>query len=139
MESLPEGKIFRYITYSANPGDPIPLTGVNLHKQLRVRQQQFQERHTTAVIQGVTDLDLLLDLGSDGELSLRMIIMGIRCQHNLKHSLFLSVDYNPYRNDITALYHRGNEVEAQRLLAALPIFLEAKYNNKIWSLSLIHI
>ena len=62
-----------------------------------------------------------------------MIIMGTRCQHNLKHSLFLSVDYNPYRNDITALYHKGNEVEAQRLLAALPIFLEAKYNHKIWS------
>ena len=132
VASLPDGKIFKYIPYSANPSDSMPLK-INLYWELRIHQQQFQEKHTTSIIKGVTDLDLHLDFGSDGELSLRMIVMGIRCQHNLKHPLFLSVDFNPYRNDITALYHRGNEAEAVRILAALPVFLEAKYNHKIWT------
>ena len=47
--------------------------------------------------------------------------------------MFLSVDFNAYRNDITALFHQGNEVEALRLLSALPVFLEAKYNSQIWT------
>ena len=132
VASLPDGKIFKYIPYSANPSDSMPLK-INLYWELRIRQQQFQEKHTTSIIKGVTDLDLHLDFGSDGELSLCMIVIRIRCQHNLKHPLFLSVDFNPYRNDITALYHRGNEAEAVRILAALPVFLEAKYNHKIWT------
>ena len=134
LASLPDGKIFRYITYKGNRDDLMPLPGSHNNLQLlRARQQQFQEMHATAPIRGVIDLDLPLELGSDGLLTLRQILLAARCQANLSHPLLLSVDFNPYRNEITALFHRGNEVEALRLLSALPVFLEAKYNTKIWT------
>ena len=111
---------------------PNPTTHNKL-KSLRIRQQQFQEKHSTAPIRGVTDLDLPLDFGDDGHLFLRQILLSARCQTNLGHPLFLSVDFNAYRNDITALFHQGNEVEALISLSALPVFLEAKYNSLIWT------
>ena len=132
VSSLPEGKVFKYVTYPANSGDSTPPQLI-LPKKLRIRQQQFQEKHTTSPIRGVTDLDLPLDFGADGLLSLRQILLGTRCQSNWRHPLFLSVDFNAYRNDITVLFHQGNEVEALRLLSALPVFLEAKYNSQIWT------
>ena len=134
LPSLPEGKVFKYITYSANRDDLMPNpTTHNKLKRLRICQQQFQEKHSTAPIRGVTDLDLPLDFGNDGHLSLQQILLSARCQTNLGHPLFLSIDFSAYRNDITALFHQGHEVEALRFLSALAVFLEAKYNSQIWT------
>jgi hypothetical protein len=132
IATLPEGKIFKYITYTANVRDPMPPRLSDL-KCLRIRQQQFQEKHTTSVVPGVVELDLPLDFGSEGVLSLRMLLLGTRCRMNVIHPLFLSIDYNSYHDYVTALFHVGNSDEASRLLSALPVVLEARYGSKIWT------
>ena len=46
--------------------------------------------------------------------------------------LFASVDCNPYRDEITALFHKGNQTEVFRVLSALPVVLAAQFGAKIW-------
>ena len=134
MASLPEGKIFKFVPYLANIDDPPPCMDTKLlHATLRYRQQKFQETHTTSVLEGVTDLDLAVDLGSIGYQSLRQLLLSTRVQCDLDQSLFLSVDYNAYKDEITVLYYKPNSDEANTLVRDLPVYLEAKYGISIWA------
>jgi len=104
----------------------------NLLRKLRIKQQQFQEKHTTATLKGVLDLDLPLEFGPKGDLSLRQILLSCKCPSNCTYPLFASIDYNPYNDEITALYHKGNQTEVLRVLSALPVVLAAQYGAKVW-------
>ena len=134
IAQLPEGKMFKYAPYYANREDLMPgVQRRNLLRKLRIKQQQFQEKHTTAPLKGVLDLDLPLDFGSSGHLSLRQILLSTKCQANCTHPLLLSVDYSSYRAETTVLFHIGNQEEVLRLLSALPVVLSAQYGSKIWT------
>ena len=134
VAALPEGKWVKYIECLANKNDRRPPPGKYQEQQLaRVKQAQFQEKHTTATLLGVTDLDLPLDIGNDlGKATLRQLILGIKTQNNWLWPLYLSVDVS-WRGDLTALYHTANEEEAHTILDYLPVFLEARFGERIWS------
>ena len=135
LATLPEGKFLKYIPFSGNRGDRIPPAAKLRELRLcRIKQSQFLEHHSTSPIMGVIDLDYPQDFkGNVGTVTLRQIILGIKTKSNWLWALFLSVDHDTYRGDITALYHQDNSTEAINFLSYLPIFLEAQYGSKIWN------
>ena len=134
LATLPEGKLLKFIPYFANRGDrrPPPVL-LHRYQMCRVRQAQFTDKHVTRPISGVMDLDLTQEIGDLGLVSLRQVALGIKTRANWQWPLFLSVDFDDYRGDITALFHKDNSTEASTLLDYLPLILEAKYGDKVWN------
>ena len=74
-----------------------------------------------------------MDLGNaTGMVTLRQLILGIKTQNNWLWPLYLSFDVS-WRGDLTALYHTSNEEEAHTILDYLPVFLEARFRENIWT------
>ena len=134
LATLPEGKLLKFIPYFANRGDRRPPPALlHRYQMCRVRQAQFTEKHITRSISGVLDLDLTQDIGDLGLVSLRQVTLGIKTRANWQWPLFLSVDFDDYRGDITALFHKDNSEEASTLLDYLPLILEARYGEQVWN------
>ena len=134
LATLPEGKLLKFIPYFANRGDRRPPPAVlNRYKLCRVRQLQFLDSHDTHVISGILDLDLLQDIGDLGLVSLRQVLLGIKTQVNWRWPLFLSVDFDNTRREITALFHKDNHEEASTFLDYLPLILDAQYGARVWN------
>jgi len=65
--------------------------------------------------------------------TLRQLILGIKTQNNWAWPLYLSVEVF-WRGDLTtALHHVSNEEEAHIILDYLPVFLKARFSEKIWT------
>ena len=130
LGKLPDGKVFKYVPYFGYQKDRVP-SDLSAYQKLRIRQQQFHEKHINHPVSGITDLDLPMKLGGES-FTLRQLMLSIRCPSNLEFPLFLSVDYNSYRREFSALFHVDNTVQAQAILDTLPVYLEARYGEKIW-------
>ena len=99
----------------------------------RIIQKQFIEAHSTTVVHGVTDLDHDINFGSEvGSMTLRQVLLGMKTKQTSGWPLFVSVDFDSYRNEILAVIHNDTVSEASNVLSYLPVFLEAQFGAQIW-------
>ena len=134
LATLPDGKVYRFCPSAVNSNDRVQLdVGQHRAQHCRAVQKKFLEAHTHAVVHGVADLDFAIDFGlPHGVQTLRQVLLGMKTQQEWSWPLFMSVDYDAYRGEIMAVFHKEGASEAQTILSYLPIFLEERFGSKVW-------
>ena len=134
IATLPDGKVFKFCELASNRDDKmLDKKRFERASRCRIIQKQFTEAHSTTVVHGVTDLDHDIDFGWEvGSMTLRQILLEMKTKQDRSWPLFVSVDFDSYRNEIIAVIHNDTVSEASNILSFLPVFLEAQFGVLIW-------
>ena len=134
IATLPGRKVFKFCELSSNRDNKmLDKNRFERASRCRIIQKQFAEAHSTTVVHGVTDLDHDIDFGYDvGSMTLRQILLGMKTKQDSSWPLFVSVNFDSYRNKIIAVIHNDTVSEASNVLYFLPVFLEAQFGAQIW-------
>ena len=134
IATLPGRKVFKFCELSSNRDNKmLDKNRFERASRCRIIQKQFAEAHSTTVVHGVTDLDHDIDFGYDvGSMTLRQILLGMKTKQDSSWPLFVSVNFDSYRNKIIAVIHNDTVSEASNVLSFLPVFLEAQFGAQIW-------
>ena len=73
-----------------------------------------------------------IDFGGDVEsMTLRQVLLGMKTKQDRSWPLFVSVDFDSYRNEIITVIHNDTVSEASNVLSFLPVFLLTKFGVQI--------
>ena len=134
IATLPDGKVFKFYELSSNRDDKmLGKKRFERASRCRIIQKQFTDAHSTTIVHGVTDLDRDIDFGGDiKSMTLRQFLLGMKTKQDSSWLLFVSVDFDSFRNEIIAVIHNDTVSETSSVLSFLPVFLETKFGVEIW-------
>ena len=94
------------------------------------KQRRFNESVSSCISYTISDLDFYDDdLGK----TLRQVLMQMRSKKHPERNLFLAIDTSWNGAFVTFLYKKDLEREANSIIPALPLVLQAKLGARVWN------
>jgi hypothetical protein len=141
IANRPDGTNFKYIEYYADPKSKTPTNAqLRLTRKARVKQQAFSENVGRIRIDGINNLDYVIDLPNpfstptkplpDQPTTCKQLILSLKCQSNYECTLFNQI-HEQKDKSILGICHKDQEAEANMVLGHLHTIVNDKYGRRI--------
>ena len=138
--NLPFGMDARFIPYAGDKWDVTPTASRQRSlRRARDNQRAFISNSRATVIQGVLELDFPIELPDNNVdpprtivVSLRQILSSMKTISDVTMPLFSSI-MQKWDGDIMGVYDISHSQEATLFLAHLPVYLEFRFGDGVWS------
>ncbi len=124
----PLGKSLRFIPHILDNRFITTEKTAMLTARMKSKQKKFLQQTTFTTAHGILGLDYVIP---SLHISLRQALMAIRSKENPEKNIFISVD--GWGDQVRFAFNMAIADEADRLIPALPIFLEATLGPAVWT------